>query len=110
MTDARRCLIVIRLHRASLPRPQLRVGAKFFLAVGVMLLAVLTVTLAAEVSLTRTKQESDQLFNNHLLTIQRTAALTNALDDVARAALLRTQAQLPVRRVALDTELDAVLV
>ena len=63
------------------------VGGKFFLAVGVLLLAVLGVAVAAEVSLTQTKRQADQLFSDHLRTTQRTADLVNVLDDVKKAAL-----------------------
>jgi len=51
------------------------------------LLAVLGVAVAAEVSLTQTKRQADQLFSDHLRTTQRTADLVNVLDDVKKAAL-----------------------
>jgi diguanylate cyclase (GGDEF)-like protein len=86
------------------------VGSKFFLAVGVLLMAVLAVATAAEVSLTRTKQQSDRLFSDHLQTTEATADLANVLDDVAMAAVLRTQAQRPARQAALDDKLDLVLI
>ncbi|MDQ1616997.1 MAG: hypothetical protein QOJ60_2936 [Actinomycetota bacterium] len=85
-------------------------GSKFFLAVGVLLMAVLAVATAAEVSLTRTKQQSDRLFSDHLQTTEATADLANVLDDVAMAAVLRTQAQRPARQAALDDKLDLVLI
>jgi diguanylate cyclase (GGDEF)-like protein len=95
---------------ATVGLPRLRVGGKFFLAVGVLLLAVLGVAVAAEVSLTQTKRQADQLFSDHLRTTQRTADLANVLDDVEKAALRRTQTQDQARQVALDTELDLVLI
>ena len=74
------------------------------------MLAVLGVAVAAEVSLTQTKRQADQLFSDHLRTTQRTADLVNVLDDVEKAALRRAQTQEPARQVALDTELDLVLI
>ena len=99
-----------RLRATTWALPQLRVGGKFFLAVGVLLLAVLGVAVAAEVSLTQTKHQADQLFSDHLRTTQRTADLANVLDDVERSALRLTQTQAPARQQALDTELDLVLI
>lgn len=77
--------------------PHFRVGGKFFLAVGVLLLAVLGVAVAAEVSLTQTKRQADQLFSDHLRTTQRTADLANVLDDVERAALRFSNCEAPCR-------------
>jgi diguanylate cyclase (GGDEF)-like protein len=71
---------------------------------------MLGVAVAAEVSLTQTKRQADQLFTDHLRTTQRTADLANVLDDVEKAALRRSQTQVPARQVALDTELDLVLI
>ncbi len=73
--------------------PRLRVGSKFFFAVGILLLAVLGVAVAAEISLTRTKQQADWLFDDQLRTTQATEDLAVALDDVAMTAVLRTQAK-----------------
>jgi diguanylate cyclase (GGDEF)-like protein len=110
MDMARRCLVVTRVRAANGALPHFRVGGKFFLAVGVLLLAVMGVAVAAEVSLTQTKRQADQLFSDHLRTTQRTADLVNVLDDVEKAALRRAQTQEPARQVALDTELDLVLI
>jgi diguanylate cyclase (GGDEF)-like protein len=110
MDTARRCLVVTRVRVANVALPHLRVGGKFFLAVGVLLLALLGVAVAGEVSLTQTKRQADQLFSDHLRTTQRTADLANVLDDVEKAALRRAQTQVPARQVALDTELDLVLI
>jgi diguanylate cyclase (GGDEF)-like protein len=101
---------VTRVRVAPRRWPRLRVGSKFFLAVGVLLLVVLGVAVAAEVSLTQTKREADQLFSDHLRTTQQTADLANVLDDVEKAALGLTHTQVPARQAALDTELDAVLI
>jgi diguanylate cyclase (GGDEF)-like protein len=101
---------VIR-SRVGHPRwPRLRVGSKFFVAVGVLVLAVLGLAVVAEVALTQTKHHSDQLYSGHLRTTHATADLANALDDVAMTAVLRTQARLPARQATLDARLDVVLI
>lgn len=89
---------------------QLRVGTKFTLAVGVLLLAVVIVAVGAALFLATTHQQASQLFSDHLKTTETTADLGDALDDVEEAALLRAQ-PLPTGKAArLDAELDANLI
>jgi diguanylate cyclase (GGDEF)-like protein len=78
--------------------------------VGILLLAMLSVAVTAEISLTRTKQQADLLFSDQLRTTQATEDLANALDDVALTAVLRTQARAPAVQATLDAELDVVLI
>lgn len=88
----------------------LRVGTKFLLAVGVLLLAMLAVAGIGAAGLIRTNAQANRLFNDNLVTTQRTADLTAALDDVDGSALQLIPTVQPGPTSQLDAELDQVLI
>lgn len=99
-----------RWRRSVLGRLRLRVAAKFVLAVGVLMLLVAAVAGIGAVGLARSDAEASRLFTDNLVTTERTADLTAALDDVQQSALQLIPTVDPGPTAELDAELDQVLV
>jgi diguanylate cyclase (GGDEF)-like protein len=91
-------------------RSRLRVGGRFFLAVGIVLLSVLAVTTSGAVGLVRMKAQIDQSISDNLRTSEETTSLQLALDGVDKVALEQINSVSPSRRAVLDQALDERLI
>ena len=91
-------------------RLQLRVGVKFLLAVGVLLLSVLTVAGVGAKGLARMNTQVSQLFDENLATTQATAELASSLEQVNAAALRLIPIIDPGPTARLEAELDQHLI
>jgi diguanylate cyclase (GGDEF)-like protein len=91
-------------------RARIRVGGKFFLAVGIVLLAMLGVTASGAVGLARLQSQIDLLYSDNIVTSQATTGLELALGDVEKVALQQVATVDPTRQAVLDRDLDEDLV
>ncbi len=97
--------------RRDLPqRARLRVGGKFFLAVGIVLLAMLAVTVTGALGLARMQQKVGLLYDDNILTTQATTSLELALANVENVALQQISTVDVAREAKLDQTLDEVLI
>jgi diguanylate cyclase (GGDEF)-like protein len=85
---------------------RLRVGGKFSLAVGVVLLAMLTVTLAGSLGLARMEEQISALYDDNIVTSQETTQLELALRQANGTALQLIVTADPQRKAALEAGLD----
>ncbi len=94
---------------AAMPRVRLRVGSKFVLAMGTLLLIHMIAAGIAAAGLVSTNARANELFQDSLTTTQRTSELTSALSDVAEVTLQ----QIPTIEVGptavLEAEVDQTL-
>ena len=91
-------------------RVRLRVGGKFFLAVGIVLLAMLGVTASGAVGLARLQSKIDLLYDDNIVTSQATTGLELALANVEQIALEQVATVDPTRKAVLDRDLDEDLI
>jgi diguanylate cyclase (GGDEF)-like protein len=91
-------------------RARLRVGGKFFLAVGIVLLAMLGVTASGAVGLARLQTQIDLLYSDNIVTSQATTGLELALGDVEKVALQQVATVEPTRQAVLNRDLDQDLI
>jgi diguanylate cyclase (GGDEF)-like protein len=87
-------------------RARLRVGGKFFLAVGIVLLAMLGVTASGVLGLARLQTQIDGLYGDNTVTSQATTDLELTLDDIELVALEHVATVDRARRAVLDRDLD----
>jgi hypothetical protein len=85
---------------------RLRVGGKFSLAVGVVLLAMLGVTVSGAIGLARLQTQINVLYRDHIVTTQATTDLALALRDVDATALQLVNTTDPGTRATLEQNLD----
>lgn len=93
-----------------MPRLRLRVGAKFSLAVGLLLPAILVVAVLGSFGLSRLNTKVQTLYADNQLTTQRTADLAGALDDVDESALQLIPTLRVEEQARLNAELDQALI
>lgn len=89
---------------------RLRVGGKFFLAVGIVLLAMLGVTASGTLGLGRMKAQVNQLYDDNIVTSEATTNLELSLNDVEKAALEQIATIDAGRQAVLDQQLDETLI
>ncbi|HZZ20862.1 MAG TPA: MCP four helix bundle domain-containing protein, partial [Opitutaceae bacterium] len=89
---------------------RLRVGGKFFLAVGIVLLAMLGVTASGALGLGRMKAQVNQLYDDNIVTSEATTSLELSLGEVEKAALEQISSIDPARQAALNQGLDETLI
>jgi diguanylate cyclase (GGDEF)-like protein len=85
---------------------RLRVGGKFSLAVGVVLLAMLGVTVSGAVGLARLQTQIDVLYDDNIVSTQATTDLELALRDVDSTALQLGVTTNAAARATLEQRLD----
>jgi diguanylate cyclase (GGDEF)-like protein len=98
------------LESGGTRRARLRVGGKFFLAVGLVLLAMLGVTISGAVGLGRMKAKVNLLYTDNIVTSEATTNLELSVDDVEKVALQQISTTDPARKAALDEQLDETLI
>jgi diguanylate cyclase (GGDEF)-like protein len=96
--------------RTVVSRLRLRVGVKFAISVGVLLLAVLAVAGVGGVGLTRMDAQTNQLFDDDLALALRLADLKAGLDDVEKSVLQLVPMVESGPTSRLEAELDQVLI
>jgi diguanylate cyclase (GGDEF)-like protein len=89
---------------------RLRVGGKFFLAVGIVLLAMLGVTAGGAFGLARMQGQVNRLYDDNILTSQATTGLELSLNAVEKTALEQIATIDPARQAILDRQLDETLI
>ena len=92
--------------RAAHRGARLRVGGKFSLAVGVVLLAMLAVTLSGTIGLVRLHGETKSLYDDNARTSQEVTDLELGLHDVDAAALQLVVTRDAGRRASIEAQLD----
>ena len=98
-----------RSQRAVLPRAQLRVGGKFVLAVGALVLALIAIAATGWAGLTRSDRQLDQLYDDNLQALTATFELADALHTAEVTALQLVPVLEPQVESRLDGELEAAL-
>jgi hypothetical protein len=98
------------LRQLPVSRLRLSVGAKFLLAVGVLVLAVAGVAGVGAIGLARMNVQIQRLQSDGVATTQHVAALRAALHDVDKSGLRRNSALNPDQLVELNAELDQDLI
>jgi hypothetical protein len=101
--------MVLSPHRVG-SRLRLRVGAKFFLAVGVLVLAVLTIAGVGAVSLARMAQRTTLFYDRSFAISQHAADVVAAADAIHETALYQVAVHDPRLRAQLNAELDQLLI
>ncbi len=89
---------------------RLRVGGKFSLAVGIVLLAMLGVTASGALGLARMKTQVNRLYDDNIVTSEATTNLELSLDQVEKAALEQIATSDPGRQAVLNQQLDENLI
>src|SRR5664279_4922590 len=102
-------VMVLSPHRVG-SRLRLRVGAKFFLAVGVLVLAVLTIAGVGAVGLARMAQRTTLFYDRSFAISQHAADVVAATDAIHETALYQVAVHDPRLRAQLNAELDQLLI
>ena len=101
--------MVLSPHRVG-SRLRLRVGAKFFLAVGVLVLAVLTIAGVGAVGLARMAQRTTLFYDHSFAVSQHAADVVAATFAIHETALYQVAVHDPKLRAQLNAELDQLLI
>jgi diguanylate cyclase (GGDEF)-like protein len=89
---------------------RVRVGGKFFLAVGIVLLAMLAVTMSGALGLDRMRGQVNRLYDDNIVTSEATTDLELSLNAVEKVALEQIATVDPSRQATLDRQLDDTLI
>ena len=101
--------MVLSPHRVE-SRLRLRVGAKFFFAVGVLVLAVLTIAGVGAVGLARMAQRTTLFYDRSFAISQHAADVVAATFAIHETALYQVAVDDPRLRAQLNAELDQLLI
>ena len=91
-------------------RPRLRVGAKFFITVGVLVPAVLATAAVGASGLERMHTNTDTLYTHSLAVSQHSAAVTVAMLGIQESTLYQIAVDDPQLDAELTAELNQVLI
>ncbi len=101
-------MVLVRQRPQS--RPRLRVGAKFFITVGVLVPAVLATAAVGASGLERMHTNTDTLYTHSLAVSQHSAAVTVAMLGIQESTLYQVAVDDPQLDAELTAELDQVLI
>ena len=91
-------------------RRHLRVAVKFFIAVSLLVVALVVVAVVGMIGVARTNRHADRLFSDNIQTVAAVAGLADTLHEVEVAALELIPAVSEQQRARLNAELDLSLI
>jgi len=94
----------------SSSRRHLRVAVKFFIAVSLLVVALVVVAVVGMIGVARTNRHADTLFSDNIQTVAAVAGLADTLHEVEVAALELIPAASEQQRARLNAELDLSLI